>query len=396
MSHAGTILGISELEVERVDRQADIKVYARPTTRPRCIYCRHRRVKIKATYQRTLKHTRQGNQLLTLYLKTPKYYCPQCQRYFRHRFQGVRPRYRSTEAFRLEVFEAHEGGVSQRKLSQTYDSSPATVERWYQGFLAQKRSEMSNRPCPQVLGIDEHFFTRKRGYVTTLVDLKNHKVFDVVPGRSEVSLRGYLQRLRGREKVRVIVMDLSETYRSIARRYFPNAQIVADRFHVIRLVNHHFLRAWQQHDPEGRRNRGLLSLMRRHEWHLSDDQRSNLGRYLDDYPVLAAMYEAKQELNRYLLLKALNPSAARQQMPGLLELIRQLEVSPLRSLAMTLTSWLESIVAMWRFSKTNGITEGFHTKMEMMTRRAYGFRNFENYRLRVLTHCGWDGIINRV
>jgi acyl-CoA reductase-like NAD-dependent aldehyde dehydrogenase len=46
--------------------------------------------------------------------------------------------------------------------------------------------------------------------------------------------------------------------------------------------------------------------------------------------------------------------------------------------------------------RTNGITEGFHNKMEMMSRRAYGFRNFENYRLRVLTHCGWDGITNRV
>ena len=347
-----------------------------------------------------MKHTRQGNQLLTLYLKTPKYYCPQCDRYFRHRFQGVRPRYRSTEAFRLEVFEAHEGGVSQRMLSQTHDSSPATVERWYQGFLEQRRSELSSRSCPQVLGIDEHFFTRKRGYATTLVDLKHHKVFDVVPGRSEASLRRCLKRLPGREKVKVIVMDLSETYRSIARRYFPNAQIVADRFHVIRLVNHHFLKAWQQHDPDGRRNRGLLSLMRRHEWHLSKDQRENLASYLDDYPVLGAMYEAKQELNRYLLLKALNPPAARQQLPGLLELIEQLKASPLRSLAMTLTSWLEPIVSMWRFSKTTvrrsgGITEGFHTKMEMMTRRAYGFRNFENYRLRVLTHCGWGGIINR-
>jgi transposase len=50
---------------------------------------------------------------------------------------------------------------------------------------------------------------------------------------------------------------------------------------------------------------------------------------------------------------------------------------------------------MWRFTKSNGITEGFHTKMEMISRRAYGFRNFENYRLRVLALCGWDGVMHR-
>jgi len=294
------------------------------------------------------------------------------------------------------VFEAHEGGVSQRKLSQTHDSSPATVERWYQGFLKQKMSEMSDRQCPRVLGIDEHFFTRKRGYATTFVDLKNHKVFDVVPGRSEASLRRYLQRLRGRDQVQVIVMDLSETYRSIARKYFPNARIVSDRFHVIRLVNHHFLKAWQQHDEVGRKNRGLLSLMRRHEWHLSADQRDNLGKYLAGFPVLEAIYRIKQRLNRLLLRRTMNKKTARRQLPKLMKLLEQLKASPLRSLANTLISWLEAIVGMWRFSKTNGITEGFHTKMEMMSRRAYGFRNFENYRLRVLTHCGWDGIINRV
>lgn len=396
MSHAGIILGISDLEVERVERDDQITVYARPTGRPSCIHCDYDAVKIKATNQRTLKHTRQGNQIMTLHLRAPKYHCPQCQRYFCHRFKGVLPRYRSSEAFRLEVFEAHHGGVTQHKLTRTHDISGATVERWYQGFSEQRRSEMSNRPCPQVLGIDEHFFTRRRGYATTMVDLKNHKVFDVQLGRSEASLRPYLKRLPGKDHVQVIVMDLSETYRSIARQHFPNAQIVADRFHVVRLVNQHFLKAWQQQDPEGRKNRGLLSLMRRHEWHLSDEQRQNLSDYLTDYPGLSAMYEAKQQLVRYLLLKALNPSAARKQLPGFLELIEQLRESPLHRLAATLTSWLDPILAMWRFVKNNGITEGFHTKMEMMTRRAFGFRNFENYRLRVLTHCGWDGIINRV
>jgi len=50
----------------------------------------------------------------------------------------------------------------------------------------------------------------------------------------------------------------------------------------------------------------------------------------------------------------------------------------------------------WRFTKTNGVTEGLDNKMEMIARKDYGFSNFENYRLRVLTHCGWDGIINHV
>jgi hypothetical protein len=98
--------------------------------------------------------------------------------------------------------------------------------------------------------------------------------------------------------------------------YFPSATIVADRFHVIRLVNQHFLNAWKDIHPEGRRNRGLLSLMRRHTWRLKPEQRENLQRYLGDYPVLAALYEAKQRLIELLLLKNLRKKTARQEAAG--------------------------------------------------------------------------------
>ncbi|WP_397474208.1 transposase [Pusillimonas sp.] len=211
-----------------------------------------------------------------------------------------------------------------------------------------------------------------------------------------LSLRNYLKRLPGREHVRVIVMDLSETYRRIAQQYFPNAMIVADRFHVVRLVNQHFLKLWQQYDPEGRKNRGLLSLMRRHHWNLSSVQKERLRQYLAQEPVLQALYFAKQQLNGFLVMKSLKAKRAKQLLPKFLALIRQFEQSPAKALAATLTSWLEPIVRMWRFTKSNGITEGFHTKMEMLSRRAYGFRNFENYRMRVLAQCGWNGVINRV
>ena len=396
MSQINSILGLPDLAILRVDRKKDIHVWAKPLSRPLCLHCGLDAVRIKATCERTLKHTRQGNQVLVLHLASPKYHCKACGRYFRHRFAGIRPRMRSTEGYRLEVFEAHDGGVSQRKIELTHRIGSATVERWYQHQIRQRISELSGRTCPLVMGIDEHFFTRKRGYATTLVDLKNHKVFDVVLGRSEPSLRSYLGHLTGKDLVRVVVMDLSDTYRSIVRKHFPNAQIVADRFHVVRLVNHHFLKLWQQHDPLGRKDRGLLSLMRRHAWKLQPHQYQSLDQYLQQWPVLHALYEAKQRLMRLLLTKSVNAKKARRLLPRFLTLIGQFENSPAKALAATLKDWIEPIVSMWRFSRSNGITEGFHTKMEMLSRRAFGFRNFENYRMRVLAQCGWNGIINRV
>jgi transposase len=57
------------------------------------------------------------------------------------------------------------------------------------------------------------------------------------------------------------------------------------------------------------------------------------------------------------------------------------------TLGKTLYQWRDEVVRMWRFTKNNGITEGFHRKMKLIQRRAYGFRNFENYRLRVKVLC---------
>ena len=184
----------------------------------------------------------------------------------------------------------------------------------------------------------------KKGYATTLVDLSKHKVFDVKLGRSEKSLRPYLRNLEGKEKVKVVVMDLSVIYRSIAKRYFPGATIVADRFHVVRLVNQHFLNVWKQQDTEGRKNRGLLSLMRRHQWNLKHEQHVNLMKYLEEFPVLQQLYISKQKLNRLMLLKTLTAHQIRAKLPAFFELIVQLKESPLRALAKTLTSWLEPML----------------------------------------------------
>lgn len=395
MPSLNDIIGLPGVEIESVSSDGSIVVEARFVGRTACSHCEAKRYRIKSTFTRKLKHTRQGNRLMVVWLRSHKFICLVCRRYFNLRIPGVLPRRRATENFRLEVYEKHHGGVSQRFLSKTHGIGEATVERWYQDFVAYRVKELSCRHSPRVLGIDEHFFTRKQGYATTLCDLSNHKVYDVILGRSDLALKAPLGRIRERHRTRAVVMDLSETYRSITKKHFPQAVIVADRFHVIRLVNHSFLKAWQQLDPVGRKNRGLLSLMRRHDHNLDPDQKVRLKQYLSYRPVLHEIYDFKQRLVKILLLRSQNKQSLRPHIHSLVEMVAQLKATSLDSLqtlGQTLERWLEEIGRMLRFSRSNGITEGFHTKMEMISRRAFGFRNFKNYRLRVLAHCGWDGV----
>ncbi len=393
------ILGLPDLKQDHIEiKKQKIILFGVLKSRPICPRCSHTHVRIKSSFRRTLRHTRLGNELVFVKYTSHKFHCQNCLRYFNLRLQGTLPKKQSSEAFRLDVFERHHGGVTQKNLSDTHELSHATVERWYQGFLKERCKELKSKVTPRVLGIDEHFFTKKKGYATTLVDLSHHTVFDVVLGRSELSLEGYLRKLPDKHRVQVIVMDLSSTYRSIAKKYFPNAKIVADRFHVVRLIQQQFLKAWNQFDPVGRKNRGLLSLMRRHRDNLKPEQRIKLENYFKNFPHLKFIWEFKQRLHDLMRLKGQSKESAWHAVHDFLNMIKQLKssaIEALETLGETLSNWREEIGRMWRFRKTNSITEGLHTKMEMISRRAFGFRNFENYRIRVLALCGWDGVIRR-
>ena len=185
-------------------------------------------------------------------------------------------------------------------------------------------------------------------------------------------------------------MDLAPAYRALVHKHFPGARIVADRFHVIRTANHRFLACGKELDPAGWKNRGLVSLMRRHRHNLSTAQHERLSLYLRERPALETIYRFKQRLCYLLLEKQHNQKKCRQLAARFLRDIAALRccgLAPLVTLGDTLYSWREEIACMWRFTRNNGITEGFHTKMEVLQRQAYGFRNFQNYRLRVKVMC---------
>jgi transposase len=279
--------------IERVSGQLRLRVrHAGPVA---CPHCGGLRLRSKGRCDRTLRHS-------VIELEARKFQCRECGRQFRQRFPGILPWQRASEAFQRQIFRLHLDGINRSLLGRREGIGAATVQRYFQAGLVRQFGQWHPPRCPTVLGIDEHFFTRRQGFATTLVDLRRHKVYDVVLGRSETALAAYFERLEGKAEVKLVCMDLSSCYRSLVRKYFPNALIVADRFHVIRLINHHFLACWRELDPVGSKNRGLVSLMRRHRHNLKPEQLARLMNYLAGLPAMELIYRFKQRLC-YLLLK---------------------------------------------------------------------------------------------
>jgi transposase len=387
-----SIIGLPNYKITSYQGTKTVEITAEYTGVIGCIHCGSVNLRKKERFNRVFKHHSIGSAKSVLLIQTHKFYCRNCKKYFNQRMPGILPYQRSTEPFKDEVATKHHDGCSILKVSQRLTLGQATVGRYYKSYLLREFNEHKNASCPKILGIDEKKFSKKLGYQTTLVNLQKHTVFDITLGRTESNLGKYLRRMPDRSNCKVIVMDLSETYRKIARDYFPRAMVVADRFHVVRLVNHHFLKTWSELDVVGRKNRGLMYLMRMHEWtQMKDRSRRNLNRYLSENPALKAVYDFKQRLMKLILTRVSGVSQAKKVIPQFLDAIRALKTSKfknLETLGDTLENWSEEIVRMWRFSKTNSITEGLHRRMDEIQNRAYGMHNFGNYRIRVKAYCG--------
>ena len=387
------LTGLPDFSIEKVlaFKPTHLQVAYRKETQ--CPGCGSSKKRIKASFWREIKSIPQQGYPVTLHVRCHKFFCKQCGRYYNTRMHGVKKWSRSTEPLKSNVFNICKRGYSNRDAASESGISVATVERFYHQIVLQKISHQKERLCPRILGIDEHRFSRKVGFVTTFCNLERHSVFDVAPGRSEAELLPFLKTLQGRKKVKVVCMDMHAPYRKMVRRWFPNAKIVTDRFHVIKLINHHFAKTCKLIDEEnlawGRG--GLIRIMCTNQKNLSSQKKQKLDRYFEQQPAIKSLWIFCQELAELCRNKGKNHAVCRKLVRDLLKKVEMLKTSPFRpmqTLGKSLTSWLNPIARMFRYYRSNGILEGFHRKMKLIQRRAYGFRNFENYRLRVRVMCG--------
>lgn len=372
-------------------RGRELKVFLKVKSRiGNCPHCNKKTRTVYEIKYRNIRHSFWFDRPCILVIKQRRFKCKHCKARFWETLPAVAKYSRRTETFRKQIAQRALQGHDNKLVAKDFRVGQSTVLRDVKHHTKLELKKKQDKYFPVVLGIDEHHFTKKNGFATTFCDLKRRRIYDVQLGRYESSLGNFLANVRGKERTKIVVMDLSNSYRDLIQKYIPWAKIVTDRFHVVRLALHKFAEVWRKLDPDAKQNRGLISLFRRHHSKLTEIQNLKFRKYLQSKPGLEALYDFKNEIHDFLRQKNLTRKKMKLQIARFMQIIQNLKNSNFNSmitLANTFESWQEEILRMLRFSRSNGITEGFHTKMEKISRIAYGFRNFNNYRDRVLLQC---------
>lgn len=254
------------------------------------------------------------------------------------------------------------------------------------------------------LGIDETSWLRATRdhatlYATGLVDLDRKRMIDLVRGHSARDLRRWCMGqdenwLRG---VKVVAMDLAESYRSGIDPHLAHARTVADPFHVVRVGNRavDMVRRRVQNETLGHRGRKDDPLYRIRKLLLSGAERLDdrgqdrllLGlRVGDPHDELLGAWLAKESVRDVYLTD--DPREAAVLLDKAIIGCLDDPVPEIRSLGHTLERWRKEILAHHRTGASNGPTEGLNLLVKKVKRCGHGFTSFDNYRLRVLLHTG--------
>ena len=359
-----------------------------------CPKCATKSYKVYDRVYAKIKDTPIRDKTVYLKIKKRRFQCPNCKAIFREPVQGIKKGYKSTRRFRTHVrWCASNFSDLKRVMNKCRCSSWLVYKAYYEQLDLEVRK--LQYPWPKTIGIDEHSFVRNSKYhykefATIVVDYNNNRVRETCLGRSINDLEhSRIMNVKGRENVKNVVMDMSAPYKKFVNKNFPNAIITSDKFHVIKLFNHvlNKVRIETMKDPifvkSKRTPMRVLYLSNRKR--LNHHQRYVLDDINFLFPELKEVYLFKEAMvNLYNIKGQKRAASAFTKLTDAMALSKEQVVQSLRK---TLMKWRTEILNYFRTKITNGKTEGYNRKAKLIQRKAYGYRNFENYRLRLIYDC---------
>ena len=334
-----------------------------------------------------------NGKLLTFFrLSVHQCWCHRCQKPFYESFPFLSsPKARITKALEQLILKLR-AEMSIKGIAEHFNISWDTVKDVEKRFLADKYRHV---PLGKVRGItvDEIKVFNKgrpsRRFITIVRDAETSDVLNVSRGKGGDALRMFSSRIRrSRAKIRFVCMDMSNAYAAWAKATIPKAEIVYDKFHLIKAMNERLdnvrRRVARNLDEDAAKDlKGKKFILLRNEDSLDERGAEDLDRIraissdLNDAHMLKerlrAIYAtAKDGFDAYCLLR------------GWCAMAEATNVPELEAMANTIRNHIKGILGYWKLGgATNASMEGFNAKVRWLIKQAYGFRDFKYFRLKI-------------
>lgn len=342
----------------------------------------------------SIKDTPIRDKMVYLKITKRRFFCKTCKKPFTEPVQGIIKGYRSTVRFRKHVLWCATNFADLKRVQDKCRCSSWLVYTAYYQHAELEVKKLQN-PWGKTIGIDEHSFIRNKKYgykefASVFVDYNRSRIREVVYGRygADYWADKNLRSIPGRENVKNVICDFSPSMRSFAKSFFPNAIIIADKFHLIRLANHavNMKRLELMKDPKSyiqkSRKNPLRKLLLKNGKRLHFHEQRSLMYVFDRHRELEAYYRVKEMIHNLYQIRGIK--RASKALTRITDFIASLKMDGLKSLRRTLMDWRQEILNYFKRRVTNGKTEGFNRKAKLIQRAAYGFKKFENYRLKLI------------
>ena len=293
------------------------------------------------------------------------------------------------ERFAVEVLLAS-ASVSQAcaLLGIGWDPAQEIMRRAVKRGLERRQLERL-----KYLGMDEKSFRRGQSYITLLTDLEESRVLEVVEERTAEAAGQLWDTLSPEQKqaVEAVAVDMWEPFIQTIQTQVPEADIVHDKFHVSKYLGEAVDKVRRQEHKEllaqgDETLTGTRQLWLYNPQNFSPEQAEEFSALKDLHLKVARAWAAKELFSKFWEYQ--QEGWARRFFKDWFGWVSRSRLKPVVEVAQMLKRHLENLLTYLRHHITNAVTEGLNSKIQSLKSAARGFRNFQNYRIRILFFCG--------
>ncbi len=360
-----------------------------PRERLRCSQCGSPAVWVRGRTERIFRTVPIGMKPTSIVLEVPRVGCLRCHANQQVKVGFADPKKRYTRSFERYALELSRRMTIQDvadHLQVGWDTiKDIQVKNLKRRFANPKLHKLKQ------IAIDEINIGKGHHYLTIVLNLVTGAIVFVGDGKGVDSLEIFWKRLRrSRAKIQAVATDMSAAYIRAVRDNIPKAVHVFDHFHVIKLFNDKLsaFRRQLYHEASTDRERLILKgtrwLLLKNPENL-DEGRKELDRLMAALRLnqpLAIAYYLKEDLRQIWWQP--NKRTARRVLRDWLARARASGIHMLEQFADTLEEHQEGVLNYYDYKISTGPLEGTNTKIQLMKRQAYGYRDYEFFKLKIL------------